>query len=97
MTMLYAEIAPGKVYTVPAEKIVEVMLRNAAIPEERMLKLCDFDAQSVKNLRSSLKALTKPDSVGIRRLEATGVLDLWNVHEDLSRGAPPAGESRRGD
>ena len=85
-----AYIAAASPEKVPAEKIIEIMLRSASIPEERMLKLCDFDARSVENLRASLSALAKPDSVGIRRLEAAGVLDLWRVHLDISGGAPSA-------
>ena len=80
-----AYIAAASPEKVPAEKIVAIMLRNTAIPEARMLELSDFDARSVKNLRASLSALTKPDSVGIRRLEAEGVLDLWKVYSDISK------------
>lgn len=79
-----AYIAAASPDKVPAEKIIGIMLRSASIPEERMLKLSDFDAQSVKNLRASLHALGKPDSVGIRRLEAEGVLDLWKIHNDIA-------------
>ena len=79
-----AYVAAASPEKVPAEKIVDIMLRNTSIPAERMLRLCDFDARSVENLRASLHALTKPDSVGIRRLEAEGVLDLWNIYQDIS-------------
>ena len=79
-----AYIAAASPEKVPAEKIVGIMLRNTSIPEKRMLELSDFDARSVENLRTSLNALTKPDSVGIRRLESAGVLDLWNIYQDIS-------------
>ena len=78
-----AYIAAASPEKVPAEKIVEVMLRSTSIPEARMLKLSDFDTRSVENLRASFSALTQPDSVGIRRLEAEGVLDLWKVYQDI--------------
>ena len=79
-----AYIAAASPEKVPAEKLVEVMLRNTSIPEERMLKLSDFDARSVGNLRASLNSLAKPDSVGIRRLESAGVLDLWKIYQDIA-------------
>lgn len=67
-----------------AEKIIDIMLTNTSVPEERMLALREFDAASVKRMRDSLDRLHRKDANGIRRLEADGVLDLWKICQALS-------------
>ena len=61
------------------DEIVRIMVSNSSVPEKRMLGVVNFNATSVKSLRKNLKGLNTPDATGIRRLEAEGVLDLWNI------------------
>jgi hypothetical protein len=79
-----AYIASVSETRVPAEKIIQIMLKNTGIPVEQMLQLKDFDSGSVQVLRDHLKALTSPDTLGIRRLESDGILNLWKIHQSLA-------------
>ena len=76
--------SPGKL---TAEEIIGILLRNVSVPEERMLKLRDFNRDSVMELRKSLSVLTGKDRLGIRRMEAEGILDLWKICQEISRGS----------
>ena len=79
-----AYIASTSEAKIPAEQIIKTILKNTSFPEKRMLKLKDFDSEAVEMLRKSLKTLTAPDAVGIRRLESDGILDIWKIHQSLS-------------
>lgn len=69
---------------ISAEEIIQIMLKNTSLPTERMLKLSDFQEDSIDRLKESLNSLTQKDAVGIRRLEANGVIDLWKIYEYIS-------------
>lgn len=67
-----------------AEKIIEIMLCNTSFPEKQMLPLKDFSMEAVTLLQDSLNRLKTPDANGIRRLEADGVLNIWNIYQDIA-------------
>lgn len=68
----------------PAEKVIEIMLRNTSLPEKQMLALRDFSPSAVTQLQKDLEQLKTPDANGIRRLESEGVLNLWNIYQDIA-------------
>ncbi len=80
-----AYIASFATKPVSAKRIIKVMKSGVCVPEKWMLRLADFDDAAVKTLREHLKDLTSIDQTGIRRLEAEGVLNLWNVYSALTQ------------
>ena len=91
-----AVVAAYIVSSAPKEKIspdeiVRLMVSNSAVPEKRMLGVVNYNASSVKSLRKCLKGLNTPDATGIRRLEAEGVLDLWNIYRAMHK-TPKTGD-----
>lgn len=78
-----------------AEEIIRLMLKNASVPEQRMLSLVNYDVASVKTLREHLRNLHDIDSTGLRRLEAEGVLDLWRIHLAIKEEAEKQAATER--
>lgn len=86
-TVVAAYIVSAAPEKLSAEAIIRLMLDNVSVPETRMLSLVNYNRTSVRTLRDRLRDLTSVDAVGIRRLEADGVLDLWKIHRAMH--APP--------